>query len=102
MKLVNISSKVISVGNTILLPDKSTNVYELTPGIKALVDAGHLIVDNSDEEAAKKAAEEAEKKAAEEAAAKKAEEEAKKKAAEEAKAKKAAEEVAKKAAAKAE
>lgn len=94
MKLVNISSKVISVGNTILLPDKSTNVYELTPGIKALVEAGHLVVDNSDEEAAKKAAEEA--------AAKKAEEEAKKKAAEEAKAKKVAEEAAKKTAAKAE
>ncbi len=92
MKLVNISSKVINIGTKILLPDKSTDVDELTPGIKAIIKAGHLKIDNS-EELAKKAAEEAAKKAAEEAAMKA--EEAKKKAAEEA-AKKAAEEAAKK------
>ena len=84
MKLKNISQKVISIGTIVLRPDKDipiTAQKAKTPSIKALVKAGFLSIDDSEEklEAAKKEAAEAAKKQAEADAAKKAEEEAAKK-----------------------
>lgn len=100
MKLVNISSKIISIGDEVVMPDAdiicNKEMTEL-PAIKAFIGKGLLRIDDSDERAkaeaeAKAAAEkaaaekaEAEKKAAAEA--KKAEADAKKKAEAEAKAK---------------
>lgn len=91
MKLVNISSKIISVGDKVMLPDGdmpcNKSIAE-TPAIKSFVKKGLLRIDDSDDKAkaeaeAKSAAEkeanekaEAEKKAAAEAK-KKAEAEAK-------------------------
>lgn len=69
MKLVNVSSRVVAIGTTVLLPDKETTVKEMTPGIEALVEAGFIKTDDSDEKAAKAAAKEAaEQKIAEEKA----------------------------------
>lgn len=84
MKLKNISQKVISIGTIVLMPDKDIQITAQkakTPSIKALVKAGFLSIDDSEEklEAAKKEATEAAKKQAEADAAKKAEEEAAKK-----------------------
>lgn len=97
MKFVNISSKIISIGDKVVMPDADiTCNKEMTelPAIKAFIGKGLLRIDDSDERAkaeaeAKAAAEKAEteKKAAAEA--KKAEAEAKKKAEAEAKAAKA-------------
>lgn len=82
MKLVNISSKIINVGEVALMPDKdmpcNKAIAEL-PAVKAFVKAGFIRVDNSDELVAKDAEKtSAEKKATE--AKKKAEAEAKAKA----------------------
>ena len=73
MKLVNISNRVIGIDKVTLLPEKDVEVAELTPVLKALVSAGHLRVDDSDDKAkaeAEKAAKEAAEKAAAEAEAK--------------------------------
>lgn len=95
MKLKNISQKVISIGSTVLMPDKDipiTAKKAKLPSIKALIKAGFLSIDDSEEklEAAKKEAAEAARKQAEADAAKKAEEEAALKAKEEAAKKEAA------------
>ena len=95
MKLKNISQKVISIGSIVLMPDKDipiTAQRAKLPSIKALIKAGFLSIDDSEEklEAAKKEAAEAARKQAEADAAKKAEEEAALKAKEEAAKKEAA------------
>ena len=95
MKLKNISQKVISIGSIVLMPDKDipiTAQKAKLPSIKALIKAGFLSIDDSEEklEAAKKEAAEAARKQAEADAAKKAEEEAALKAKEEAAKKEAA------------
>ncbi len=107
MKLVNISNRVIGIGTVTLLPEKDVEVKKITPVLKALIKAGHLRLDDSDDKAkaeAEKAAKEAAEKAAAEAKAKeeaeakaKAEAEAKAKAEAEAKAKAEAEAKAKEA-----
>lgn len=77
MKIVNVSSRVVAIGTTIVMPDKSAEISEMTPGIEALVDAGFITVDDSAEKAAKAAKAEAEAKAkADEAKAKAATEKA--------------------------
>lgn len=81
MKLKNISHKVISIGTIVLMPDKDipiTAQKAKLPSIKALVKAGFLSIDDSEEKlaAAKKEAAEEARKQAEADAAKKAEEEA--------------------------
>lgn len=99
MKLVNISSKIISVGDKVVMPDGemtcNKDMAEL-PAIKAFIKKGFFRIDDSDDKAkadaeAKAKAEAkaaAEKEAAEKAEAeKKAAAEAKKKADAEAKAK---------------
>ncbi|MBQ4121640.1 MAG: hypothetical protein IJD35_06465 [Clostridia bacterium] len=95
MKLKNISQKVISIGSIVLMPDKDipiTAQKAKLPSIKALIKAGFLSIDDSEEklEAAKKEAAEAARKQAEADAAKKAEEEAAQKEKEEAAKKEAA------------
>lgn len=95
MKLKNISQKVISIGSIVLMPDKDipiTAQKAKLPSIKALIKAGFLSIDDSEEklEAAKKEAAEAARKQAEADAAKKAEEEAVQKEKEEAAKKEAA------------
>ena len=102
MKLVNISSKVISIGESLLMPDKEITVTKNianTPAVKAFVKKGLLRIDDGDDkakaEAEAKAKAEAEAKAKAEAEAKAA---AEKEAAEKAEAgKKAADEAKKKA-----
>lgn len=100
MKLVNISSKIISIGDKVVMPDGEMNCNETiaeTPAVKAFVKKGLLRIDNSDDkaEAEAKAKAEAEAKAKAEAEAKAA---AEKEAAEKAEAeKKAAAEAKKKA-----
>jgi hypothetical protein len=45
MKITNISSKVIGVGRTVLMPDASADIDEKvvnTPAVKSLVDKGFL------------------------------------------------------------
>lgn len=101
MKLVNISSKIISIGDKVVMPDGvepcDKSVVEL-PAIKAFIEKGLLRLDDSDDKAEAKAKAKAEaeakakaeaeaKSAAEKEAAKKAADEAKKKAEAEAKAK---------------
>ena len=54
MKLVNISSKVISIGESLLMPDKEITVTKNianAPAVKAFIKAGYLRLDNSDEQA---------------------------------------------------
>lgn len=76
MKLKNISQKVISIGAIVLMPDKDIQITAhkaKLPSIKALVKAGFLSIDDSEErikaikkeeaESARKSAEEADKKA---------------------------------------
>lgn len=91
MKLVNISSKVISIGESLLMPDKEITVTKNianAPAVKAFVKKGLLRIDDGDDKAkaeaeAKAKAEAEAKAAAEKEAAEKAE--AEKKAAAEAK-----------------
>lgn len=89
MKLVNISSKIISIGDKVVMPDGEMNCNKAMaelPAIKAFVKKGLLRIDNSDDKAeaeAKAKAEAEAKAAAEKEAAEKAE--AEKKAAAEAK-----------------
>lgn len=102
MKLVNISSKIISIGDKVVMPDDEMTCNKAiaeTPAIKAFVKKGLLRIDDGDDkakaEAEAKAKEEAEAKAKAEAEAKAA---AEKEAAEKAEAeKKAAAEAKKKA-----
>lgn len=45
MKITNISSKVIGIGKTVLMPDASAEIDDKvakTPGVKSLVDKGFL------------------------------------------------------------
>ena len=43
MKLKNIGTKIISIGNVVLMPEDTAEVNEtLTPAIRALVDRQHL------------------------------------------------------------
>lgn len=72
MKLKNISQKVISIGSIVLMPDKDipiTAQRAKLPSIKALIKAGFLSIDDSEEKLAAAKKEAADKKKAEKAAA---------------------------------
>ena len=45
MKLKNIGTKIISIGNVILMPEDTADVKEtMTPAIRALIEREHLVV----------------------------------------------------------
>ncbi len=52
MKIVNTCSKVISIGDIVLMPDKDmscTDAIAELPAVKAFVNAGFLRIDNSED-----------------------------------------------------
>ena len=53
MKLTNISSKVVSIGNETVMPDETISITDVTPGIKALEKVGVIKLSKAEEKKAK-------------------------------------------------